>query len=85
MRGLRVSGGADVPLSQHQNTLEAMGLTEIRGVEKKKPRSPGGVPATRLAATAPLMDVGVSVFVWVRVGVAMVLCFLFGNARISLP
>lgn len=32
------------------------------------------------------MEVGVSVFVWVcvGVGVAMVLCFLFGNARFSI-
>lgn len=52
-----------------------MGLTEIRGVEKKKPRPHGGVPATRLTATAP-MDV--SVFVWVLC--MWVLLFLFGNA-----
>lgn len=42
--GFKVSGGADVPLSEHQNALEAMRLTEIRRVEnKKRPFSPIGV------------------------------------------
>lgn len=64
--GFKVSGGADVPLSQHQNALKAMRLTEIRRVEnKKRPSSPSGVLATRLKATVLVTDVGVTVFVWV--------------------
>lgn len=64
--GFKVSGGTDVPLSEHQNALEAMRLTEIRRVEnKKRPSSPIGVFTTCLKAAVLVTDVGVSVFVWV--------------------
>lgn len=59
--GFKVSRGADVPLSQHQNALKVMRLTEIRHVEdKKRPSSPSGVLTTCLKATVLVTDVGVS-------------------------
>lgn len=80
--GFKVSRGADVPLSEHQNALEAMRLTEIRRVEnKKRPSSPIGIFTTCLKAAVLVTDVGVSVFVWV---LCVGFVFFFGNVVVFL-